>query len=144
MHNARHPRAHGPAIQFGPLKLAAAFRAAHNADRHPPQRPFRGAIIMASIREVKQQLDEGRDDVAEAANETAQEAAGELHRLGAKLRENGAELEDELRDAGERFAEGARTLRDAAVEQVREHPLAAFGIAFAAGYVASRLMRRRD
>jgi ElaB/YqjD/DUF883 family membrane-anchored ribosome-binding protein len=99
---------------------------------------------MASIREVKQQLDEGRDDVADAASESAQAAAGEMHRLRDKLRANGAELEDELRDAGERFAEGARTLREAAIEQVREHPLAAFGIAFAAGYVASRWLRRRD
>lgn len=98
---------------------------------------------MASVREVKRQLDEAGDDVAEAAQASARAAGDELNGLRAKLRANGAQLEDELRAAGERFVEGTRTLRAAAVEQVREHPLAAFGVAFAAGVVASRLLRRR-
>jgi ElaB/YqjD/DUF883 family membrane-anchored ribosome-binding protein len=98
---------------------------------------------MASVREVKRQLDEAAGDVADAAQEGLGTAGDELHELRAKLRANGAQLEDELRDAGERFIEGARTLRAAATEQVREHPLAAFGVAFAAGVLISRLMRRR-
>lgn len=98
---------------------------------------------MATVREMKQQLGEAGNDVADAAHQSADAASGELHRLGAKLRSNGAQLEEDLHDAGARFAEGARTFSDAAIEQVREHPLAAFGIAFAAGVVISRLMRRR-
>ena len=98
---------------------------------------------MATIREMKQQLDDAGADVADAARESADATAGEMHRLRAKLRSNGAHLEDELRDAGERFAEGAKKFSDAAVEQVREHPLAAFGIAFAAGVVVSRWLRSR-
>jgi ElaB/YqjD/DUF883 family membrane-anchored ribosome-binding protein len=98
---------------------------------------------MATVREVKQQLDEAADDVGSAAQESAQAANGEFHRLREKLRSNGAQLEDDLRDAGARFAEGARKFGDAAVEQVREHPLAAFGVAFAAGLVVSRWLRRR-
>jgi ElaB/YqjD/DUF883 family membrane-anchored ribosome-binding protein len=98
---------------------------------------------MASVREVKQQLDEAGEDVADAAQDSVRAAGNELHDLRAKLRANGAQLEDELRDAGERFVEGARTLRAAATEQVREHPLAAFGVAFAAGVLVSRLMRKR-
>ncbi len=98
---------------------------------------------MASVREVKQQLGDAGEAVADAAEESIEATRGELRRLRAKLRANGAHLEQELRDAGERFAEGAKTFGSAATEQVRAHPLAAFGIAFAAGFVLSRALRRR-
>lgn len=98
---------------------------------------------MATVREMKQQLNEAGNDAVAAAEDTTTAAQGEFHRLGAKLRSNGAQLEEDLHDAGARFADGARTFGDAAIEQVREHPLAAFGIAFAAGVVVSRLLRRR-
>ncbi len=94
---------------------------------------------MASVREAKQHLDEDGERIAEGV-------AGdddELHRLRAKLRANGAKLEDDLRDAGTRFADGAKKFGEAATEQIRENPLAAFGIAFAAGVVVSRWLRRR-
>lgn len=93
---------------------------------------------MASVREAKQHLDEDGERIAE-------DVAGddELHRLRAKLRANGAKLEDDLRDAGTRFADGAKKFSEAATEQIRENPLAAFGIAFAAGIVVSRWLRRR-
>jgi ElaB/YqjD/DUF883 family membrane-anchored ribosome-binding protein len=98
---------------------------------------------MANVREVKQQLDEAGAGVADAAKESVEATKGELHRLRAKLRSNGAQLEDDLRDAGNRFAEGAKKFSEAAAEQVREHPMAAFGIAFAAGVVVSRWLRSR-
>ncbi len=98
---------------------------------------------MASVREVKQQLDEAGADIADAASESVAETQGELHRLRAKLRSNGAQLEDDLRDAGERFTEGAKKFGEAAAEQVRAHPVAAFGVAFAAGVVISRWLRSR-
>jgi ElaB/YqjD/DUF883 family membrane-anchored ribosome-binding protein len=98
---------------------------------------------MVSVREVKQPLEEAGDDLAGAANESIESMKSELHRLRSKLRANGAQLEDDLRDAGARFADGAKQFSDAAVEQVREHPLAAFGIAFAAGVVVSRWLRSR-
>jgi ElaB/YqjD/DUF883 family membrane-anchored ribosome-binding protein len=98
---------------------------------------------MASVREMKEQLDEAGAAVADAARDSVDATTGELHRLRAKLRSNGAHLEDELRDAGERFAQGAKKFSEAAAEQVREHPMAAFGIAFAAGVVVSRWLRRR-
>lgn len=98
---------------------------------------------MASVRDVKQSLDDAGADVADAAKESVEGAQGELHRLRAKLRANGAQLESDLRDAGERLADGAKKFSEAAVEQVREHPLAAFGIAFAAGVVVSRWLRSR-
>jgi ElaB/YqjD/DUF883 family membrane-anchored ribosome-binding protein len=98
---------------------------------------------MASIREVRQHLGDAGDEVVDAVDESIDAGKGELHRLRAKLRENGSQLEDDLRDAGARLSEGARTLGSALSEQVREHPLAAFGIAFAAGVIVSRAMRRR-
>ena len=98
---------------------------------------------MASVREVKQNIDEAGDAVADAASDSVESTKDELHRLRAKLRANGAQLEDDLRDAGERLADGAKKFSEAAVEQVREHPLAAFGIAFAAGVVVSRWLRSR-
>lgn len=98
---------------------------------------------MANVREMKQSLDEAAEGIAATAHESVETGKEELHRLRKKLRANGAQLEDDLRDAGARFSEGAKKFSDAAVEQVREHPLAAFGIAFAAGIVVSRWLRRR-
>ena len=92
---------------------------------------------MATVREMKQQLDDAGNEVAGAARASVDDANG------AKLRSNGAQLEEELHDAGARLAQGARTFGDAAIEQVREHPMAAFGIAFVAGLVVSRMLRRR-
>lgn len=98
---------------------------------------------MASVHEAKEQLGKAGDDVATAANESVASMKDEIHKLRAKLRANGANLEDNLRDAGERFAEGAKTFSAAATEQIREHPVAAFGVAFAVGIVVSRWLRRR-
>ena len=97
---------------------------------------------MASVR-VKQHLDEGSEQITNGGEEIGEAAKGELHNLRAKLRANGARLEEDLRDAGARFADGAKKFGEAAAEQVRENPLAAFGIAFAAGIVVSRWLRRR-
>jgi len=98
---------------------------------------------MASVREAKRGIGDAAEKGEDAARDTAGEARDEMHRLREKLQVNGARLEEELRDAGSRLGEGARTLRDALSEQVREHPLAAFGIAFAAGVVLSRALRSR-
>ena len=96
---------------------------------------------MANAREVNEHPD--ASGVADAARESVEELRSELHRLRAKLRENEAQLEEELRGASQRFADGARTFGTAAAEQIRQHPLAAFGIAFAAGVLVSRLLRSR-
>lgn len=96
---------------------------------------------MATVREAKDAPDLAGAGAATNAGEES--SRSEMHKLGAKLRANGAELEDQLREAGERFAQGAKTFSAAAAEQVRAHPLAAFGIAFAAGIVVSRWLRDR-
>ena len=97
---------------------------------------------MTSVREVKQQLGDAGEAVSDAADESIEATLSELRRLRAKWRANGAHLEEELREAGERFAEGAKTFGSAAADQVREHPMAAFGVAFAAGFILSRALRR--
>jgi len=53
-----------------------------------------------------------------------------------------ATLETRLRDQGDKLLSNAREAKDTASEQVRAHPLAAFGIAFAAGITIARLLRR--
>jgi len=95
---------------------------------------------MATVRDT---LEDTGESIADAAKSGVKAAKSEFGKLGAKLRANGARLEDELQDARERIGEGARKFGDAAAEQIREHPLAAFGIAFAAGVVLSRILRSR-
>ena len=105
---------------------------------------------MASTRETKQDISEGADEAVKAASEVGatlksgiDQTTSELRRLGNRLSANGANLEEELRDAGERFSDGFGKISTATSEQIRANPLAAAGIAFAAGYVLSRLFRSR-
>ncbi len=81
-------------------------------------------------------------DTIDSVTAGADEAVRSARRFGERLRANGARLQDELGDAGDRLAEGTRRIADVAAEQIRAHPLAAFGIAFAAGILATRLLRR--
>jgi ElaB/YqjD/DUF883 family membrane-anchored ribosome-binding protein len=54
-----------------------------------------------------------------------------------------AALEAQWREHGEALLESAREIGGVAEKQVRAHPLAAFGVAFAAGLVVAKLLRRR-
>ena len=98
----------------------------------------------AKTRDKRHELGEAAGEVADAAREAAAETGARARRFGARLRDNGAELEDELRDAGKRFSEGAKQFGEAASDQIRQHPLAAFGIAFAAGVLLTRCLRPRE
>jgi hypothetical protein len=53
-----------------------------------------------------------------------------------------ASLEAQLRDSGERLLSSAKEMSGLAANQLRIHPLAAFGVAIVAGIAAARLMRR--
>ncbi len=76
--------------------------------------------------------EKGIDRMSSTAHETvdrvAQTAAAYAERFG--------ERAEELLEMKDNWVEGAR-------EYVREHPVAALGIAVAAGYVLSMLMRSR-
>lgn len=71
------------------------------------------------------------------------EAARSASRFSERLRSNGAQLQEELFEAGDRFGEGAKRLGSVTSEQIRAHPWVAVGVAAALGYVVSRALRRR-
>lgn len=105
---------------------------------------------MVTTRETKQAIEATADEAVETATRVSDtlkngidETAGEFKRLRDRLGANGAHLEDELREAGDRFVDGFSKITSATSEQIRANPLAAAGIAFAAGYVLSRLFRSR-
>lgn len=100
---------------------------------------------MSQPRENHETLENAAADAKAAAGrigEGLDEVAGTARRFRDRLRVNGAVLQEELGDAGEQFVDGAKRLGDIASEQIRAHPLAAFGVAFAIGVVATRLLRR--
>ena len=54
-----------------------------------------------------------------------------------------AALEAKWREHGEELLASAREIGSVAGKQVRAHPVAAFGVAFVAGMLAAKLLRRR-
>lgn len=86
-----------------------------------PTNPQRGSS--------EQNIEHYASTAHEAVDRVAETASAYAGRLGEK-----AEEWIEMKDT---WVEGARTY-------VREHPIAALGIAVAAGYVLSMLMRSRD
>jgi ElaB/YqjD/DUF883 family membrane-anchored ribosome-binding protein len=72
-----------------------------------------------------------REDLATLLKDTGAFAAAQAKAAGEKGRALAS-------DAGEKAVE----YREAVVDKVREHPLAAIGIALAAGYVIASLSRR--
>ena len=49
---------------------------------------------------------------------------------------------DELRESGKRLLEETQGLRAELVKQAQRHPMAAFGLAFTAGLLVARALRR--
>lgn len=52
------------------------------------------------------------------------------------------EIEGELRDMGARLADSTKGLREELAKQAQRYPLATFGVAFAAGILVARALRR--
>lgn len=95
-------------------------------------------------------IDDAVDIASAAASNVAGKISGKLDeaartasRFSDKLRSNREQLHEELSAAGERFGDGAKRLGAITSEQVRNHPLAAIGIAAAVGFLVSRLIQRR-
>ena len=77
------------------------------------------------------------DKTIERASGTAHEAVDRVTQTASAYAERFGEKADEWLEMKDNWVEGAR-------EYVRENPIAALGIAVAAGYVLSMLMRSRD
>ena len=91
-----------------------------------------------STKEVKAQLHKGVDRI-ESGMEAA--AAGLGNGVDA-LAEQRDEFLETLRDLGRRMLDSSKALSDEAARQARLRPLAVFGVAFLAGVVAARVLRR--
>lgn len=78
------------------------------------------------------------EDLLHAGSNGSTSAEEDLDEVGERL----AALEAQLRVAGERLLESARSLSGAASKQMQMHPMAAFGVAFLAGMTVARLLRR--
>lgn len=77
------------------------------------------------------------DKTLERASSTAHDAIDRATQTASAYAERFGEKADEWLEMKDTWVEGAR-------EYVREHPVAALGIAVAAGYVLSMLMRSRS
>lgn len=77
------------------------------------------------------------DKTIDRASSTAHEAIDRATQTASQYAERFGEKAEEWLELKDNWVEGAR-------EYVREHPVAALGIAVAAGYVLSMLMRSRD
>jgi ElaB/YqjD/DUF883 family membrane-anchored ribosome-binding protein len=92
-------------------------------------------IVENSVKSSAAQAADRIHNGVDAAEETIDES---VDGFSARL----ALLEAQLRDSGERLLANAKQLSDVAGKQVRTHPVAAFGVAFVAGIVVARLLRR--
>lgn len=76
-------------------------------------------------------------DHIERASSTAHDTVDRVAQTASAYAERFGEQAEALLEMKDNWVEGAR-------EYVREHPVAALGIAVAAGYILSMLMRSRD
>jgi ElaB/YqjD/DUF883 family membrane-anchored ribosome-binding protein len=82
------------------------------------------------------------EDIATRARHRVDAAADTIDENIDDVADRFADIEAQLRQAGDRLIESAKVLSAEASKQTRLHPLAAVGIAFAAGVVVSKLLRR--
>lgn len=78
----------------------------------------------------------------EHADAAIKAAAASVGNGSEALGEQGEELLDRLRDIGRDLLDRAKVLTDEANKQAHLRPLAVFGIAFIAGVIAARALRR--
>ncbi|HXR63888.1 MAG TPA: hypothetical protein VN720_10160 [Rudaea sp.] len=82
----------------------------------------------STVTPIDTSVHESTEDVEEAAAAAAEDTL--------------SELEDQLRQTADSLKESARALGDLASLQIQQRPLAAIGVAFLAGLVAARILRR--
>lgn len=79
----------------------------------------------------------GSEQNVERASSSAHEAVDRIAQSASAYAERFGEKAEEWLEMKDNWVEGAR-------DYVREHPVAALGIAVAAGYILSMIMRSRD
>lgn len=76
------------------------------------------------------------------AHSTTERVAGAAHETVDHLAEHAAQAEERVRRGTERAETYGKDAADSVTRYVQEHPLASLGIAAAAGFVLSALLRR--
>lgn len=100
---------------------------------------------MEHVRKAAQSAARGAREAADDLREATQGAGAELsqgaRRAAGDLRGASAEAGEELQQAASAAAASAQDLWDRTGQLIRRHPVEATGIAFAAGFLLSRMMR---
>lgn len=93
---------------------------------------------MTNENTVKSTVGYATDKIHHGVNTTEETIDESVNAVGARL----ASIETFLRDSSERLLSNAKEMSGFAEKQLRIHPLAALGVAVAAGIAVARLMRR--
>jgi len=88
--------------------------------------------------ETKTRIRKGAEQLENGVAAAAESLADGAEALG----EKSDELQEKLRDIGRRLLETSKELGDEAAKQARLRPLSVVGIAFVAGLVVARALRR--
>jgi len=91
-----------------------------------------------NTKETKAQIRKSADQVESGVEAVAASLTNGADALG----EQSDELQDTLRDIGRRLLDTTKELSDAAAKQARLRPLAVLGVAFVAGVIVARALRR--
>jgi len=88
--------------------------------------------------EGKGKIHPGTESVERGAEAAAEKSAGRDQTCECQCHR----LENELRDIGRSLLDSTKGLRQEASKQAGLHPLATFGLAFTAGLIVARALRR--
>jgi type II secretory pathway component PulF len=91
-----------------------------------------------TTREIKAKINKRADQIESGVAMAAESLTNGADALG----EQSDELQDNLREIGRNLLESTKALTDEAARQARLRPLAVFGIAFVAGVIVARALRR--
>lgn len=91
-----------------------------------------------NTKETKAQIRKSADKIERGVAAAAASLTNGADALG----EQSDELQEKLRDIGRRILDTTKELSDEAAKQARLRPLAVFGIAFVAGVIVARALRR--
>lgn len=91
---------------------------------------------------VKRPVEQSAEETTDHLREAAKAAASGFKQAASDLREATQVAGAELSEAGAAVARGAKDLWSQTGDAIRKNPVAAAGIAFAAGVLLTKLLRR--